>query len=58
MRSAESPASNSGTGGGFLMPVVLRGTCQSVLMAAIYFEMYQKNKKGGKIDRSVIKQEK
>lgn len=51
MKNADLPASNSGPGCGFPTSVVLRSPCQSVLMTAIYFETYRKNKKGGKIDQ-------
>ena len=39
-----------GSGCGSLTAVVLKSPCQSGLMTATYFEMYQKNKNGGLID--------
>lgn len=47
-----------GTGYGFLTSVVLISPCQSVLMAAIYFEMYQKNKNSGLIETEARKEAK
>lgn len=58
IKKADPPASDSGDRIWILTSVVLISPCQSVLMAAIYLEMYQKNKKPGLIETEARKQAK